>query len=129
MAQVKVYGNKSFLAVSKIPLSDIIHESIVEILKFPQDKKYHRFLSLESSDFIYPAEKSEKYIIIEILMMSGRERETKKLLIKELFKRISENLQISRSDIEICIIESDPVNWGFRGMTGDEIKLNYSVKV
>lgn len=129
MAQVKVYGNKSFLEVIKIPLSDLIHECIVKILKFPQDKKYHRFLNLESSDFIYPAEKSDKYIIIEILMMSGRERETKKLLIKELFKRISENIQISTSDIEICIIESDPANWGFRGITGDEIKLNYSVKV
>ena len=57
MAQVKVYGNKSFLEVSKIPLSDLIHECIVEILKFPQDKRHHRFISLESADFIYPVEK------------------------------------------------------------------------
>jgi Tautomerase enzyme len=103
MAQVKIYGNKSFLEVSKIRLSDLIHECIVEILKFPRyNTKNHRFFNLESSDFIYPVEKSEKYIFIEILMMSGREGETKKLLIKELFKRISENLHISTGNIQFA---------------------------
>jgi 4-oxalocrotonate tautomerase family enzyme len=78
---------------------------------------------------IFPDDKSYKYTIIEINMMEGRTTETKKNLIKSLFKDIEVNLGISSSDIEICIIESPASNWGFRGMTGDEIKLDYKIKM
>ena len=76
---------------------------------------------------IFPDDKSHQYIIIEIMMIEGRETETKKNLIKSLFKNINKDLDISVNDIEICIIESKVSNWGFRGMTGDEIQLNYKV--
>lgn len=78
---------------------------------------------------IFPDDKSQQYIIIEIIMMKGRETNTKKNLIKSLFQNINKELKIALSDIEICIIESEPSNWGFRGITGDEIKLNYEVNL
>ncbi len=129
MAQVKIYGLKISLDKIKSELSDIIHQCIVESLSFPKDKKYHRFISLQKDEMIFPDDKSEQYTIIEIMMMEGREVETKKDLIKSLFKNIHQKLNIENSDLEICIIESPASNWGFRGMTGDEIKLNYKVKV
>jgi len=129
LAQIKIYGLKDNLDEIKQKLSQIIHSTIVEILSFPKDKKYHRFISLNQDDFIFPDDKSNQYIIIEIMMIEGREVETKKNLIKSLFQNINKDLNISVSDIEICIIESQASNWGFRGMTGDEIKLNYKVKV
>ena len=129
MAQVKIYGLKISLDKIKSELSDIIHQCIVESLSFPKDKKYHRFISLQKDEMIFPDDKSEQYTIIEIMMMEGREVETKKDLIKSLFKNIHQKLNIKNNDLEICIIESPASNWGFRGMTGDEIKLNYKVKV
>jgi hypothetical protein len=50
-------------------------------------------------------------------------------LIKSLFKNINRDLDISVNDIEIYIIESKASNWGVRGITGDEIQLNYNVGV
>ena len=129
MAQVKIYGLKTSLGKIKNELSDIIHESIVESLSFPKDKKYHRFILLDQDEMIFPDDKSERYTIIEILMMEGRSTQTKKLLIKSLFTNLKVKLNIDNNDVEICIIESPASNWGFRGMTGDEIKLNYKVKV
>lgn len=129
MSQIKIYGLKDNLDNIKQKLSEIIHSTIVEVLSFPKDKKYHRFISLEKEDMIFPDDKSHQYIIIEIMMMEGRETETKKNLIKALFENINKNLDISVNDIEICIIESNVSNWGFRGMTGDEIQLNYKVRV
>ena len=78
---------------------------------------------------IFPDDKSDKYTIIEIIMMEGRTPQTKKNLIKTLFEDIEKDLNISPHDIEICILESPASNWGFRGMTGDEIKLNYKVNI
>ena len=129
MAQVKIYGLKTSLGKIKNELSDIIHESIVESLSFPKDKKYHRFILLDQDEMIFPDDKSERYTIIEILMMEGRSTQTKKHLIKSLFTNLKVKLNIDNNDVEICIIESPASNWGFRGMTGDEIKLNYKVKV
>ena len=129
MAQVKIYGLKISLDKIKNELSNIIHECIVESLSFPKDKKYHRFISLQEDEMIFLDDKSEQYTIIEIMMMEGREVETKKNLIKSLFTNIHKKLNIENNDLEICIIESPASNWGFRGMTGDEIKLNYKVKV
>ncbi len=78
---------------------------------------------------LFPNDKSEQYTIIEIMMMEGRKAETKKSLIKSLFQNIHQELQFDTNDLEICIIESPASNWGFRGMSGDEIKLNYEVEL
>jgi phenylpyruvate tautomerase PptA (4-oxalocrotonate tautomerase family) len=129
LAQVKIYGLKTNLNKIKNELSIIIHECIVESLSFPKDKKYHRFISLNKDDMIFPNDKSEQYTIIEIMMMEGRTTETKKELIYSLFQNIKQKLNIENNDLEICIIESSASNWGFRGMTGDEIKLSYKVEV
>lgn len=53
----------------------------------------------------------------------------KKRLTRLLLDRISAELGISQQDIEICLMESPAHNWGFRGMHGDEVKLNYRIDV
>ena len=129
MSQVKVFGLRKNLKETREQLSEIIHTTIVDVLSFPKDKKFHRFISFDQENMIFPDDKSQQYIIIEIIMMKGRETNTKKNLIKSLFQNINKELKIALSDIEICIIESEPSNWGFRGITGDEIKLNYKVNL
>lgn len=76
-----------------------------------------------------PSGRSRSYTIIEINMILGRTKETKKNLIKMLFDRFKSELEIEPMDLEVQILESEACNWGFRGMNGDEIKLNYSVNV
>ena len=36
---------------------------------------------------------------------------------------------LSVEDLEIIIIESPPQNWGIRGVSGDELSLDYRVDV
>ena len=129
MSQIKIFGIKENLNPIKQQLSDVIHECIVEALSFPQDKRAHRFFPLEKEDMIYPSGRTDAYTIIEITMIEGREKETKKNLIRLLFDKIQEEVGITHQDIEICIYESPACNWGFRGMHGDEVKLNYKINV
>ena len=120
MSQIKIYGLRDHLDLTKTILSDTIHQCIVAALQFPKDKRFHRFISLEKEDFYFPDSKSTAYTIIEIMMMSGRAEETKKKLIKLLFQEIEQQVGIAPNDLEICILESPACNWGFRGKTGDE---------
>ncbi|MFK7934428.1 MAG: tautomerase family protein [Saprospiraceae bacterium] len=129
MSQIKIYGLRTNLKDIKQKLSDVIHNCVVESLSFPKNKRAHRFINLEKDDFYYPEGRTDEYIIIEIMMITGRTVETKKALIKMLFKEINSQLNISTTDIEISIIESPASNWGFRGMTGDEVSLNYKIEV
>jgi phenylpyruvate tautomerase PptA (4-oxalocrotonate tautomerase family) len=129
MAQVKIYGIREHLEPVKARLSDAIHSCVVEALKFPADKRAHRFFPLERADFYYPASASEKYTIIEISMFDGRSVETKKQLIRLLFERIGSQADRKPNEIEVTITETPRHNWGFRGLPGDEVGLPYKVEV
>ena len=129
MSQIKIYGLGCRLAPIRDQLSNVIHSCVMDALGMPKDKRAHRFIALAKEDFIMPGGRTEAYTIIEISMIEGRTSETKKKLIRLLFDRIQEQISISHMDLEICIYESPACNWGFRGMHGDEIELNYKINV
>ena len=129
MGQVKIYGIAEQLNPIKARLSDTIHQCVVEALQFPVDKRAHRFFPMPKEDMLYPAGRTDAYTIIEITMIEGRTVESKKKLIRLLFDRIRDEVGIGYPDVEICITESPAYNWGFRGMHGDEVKLNYRIEV
>lgn len=129
MAQVKIYGITEKLISRRETLSKTIHRCVMEALGLPEDKRAHRFIPLEKDNFFMPGGRSEDYTILEISMMSGRTKETKKRLIRLLFDAIEKDVGIQPQDIEICIYESAPENWGFRGFHGDEVNLSYKIEV
>ncbi|ELV8623123.1 TPA: tautomerase family protein [Vibrio vulnificus] len=127
---VVIYGIKENLNPIKADLSDVIQLSMTQALGLPEDKRAHRFILLDKSDFYYPSGRSDAYTVIEVNMMEGRKVETKKALIKALFNNIELRLGIAPVDIEITIKEQPPHCWGFRGITGDEVAdLPYKVHV
>lgn len=127
---IVVFGIKEKLNPIKAQLSDIIHGCMMTVLGMPEDKRAHRFIPLAKEDFYYPGGRSDSYTVIEINMMSGRKAETQKRLIKSLFTEIERQLSILPVDLEITIQEQAPHQWGFRGMTGDEVRdLKYQVNL
>ena len=127
---IVIFGIKEHLNPIKAQLSNIIHGCMQSVLGMPEDKRAHRFIPMNKEDFYYPGGRSDAYTVIEINMMAGRKVETQKSLIESLFKTIESELAIAPVDIEIVIKEQAPHQWGFRGMTGDEVSdLKYKVSV
>lgn len=127
---VVIFGIKERLDPIKAKLSDVIHLCMRTELGMPEDKRAHRFIPMNKEDFYYPGGRSDAYTVLEINMMSGRTEETKKSLIKELFIAIESELGITPVNIEIVIKEQPAHCWGFRGMTGDEVRdLTYKVDI
>lgn len=129
MAQIKIYGLADELNKIKGEMSEVIHSCLVEALKLPKDKKFHRFFPLEKDDFYFPPQKSERYTVIEISMFEGRSIETKKNLIRLIFEKFKNEMAFMAEDVEITIFETPSHNWGIRGLPGDELTLNYAVNV
>ncbi|WP_433382376.1 hypothetical protein [Streptosporangium sp. CA-115845] len=46
-----------------------------------------------------------------------------------MFTRTGEALDLPAEDLEIVILESPKVNWGIRGLPGDEPALRYPVTI
>ncbi len=130
MPQAKVYGIREHLVPVRAALSDAINECIADALKFPSDRRLQRFFPMDPEDFVYPAhERSARYIIIEIETFEGRSVDTKKELVRQLYRRIPAATGIEPRDIDVIITEQARHNWGLMGECGDEIKLAYQVKV
>lgn len=131
MAQIKIYGIAERLNPVKARMSEAIHACVVEALKFPVDKRAHRFFPMAREDFYIPGgqDRTDAYTIIEISMFEGRTPEAKRKLIHLLFQRLQADVGVSPADVEITITETPRQNWGFRGQTGDEVGLNYKVEV
>jgi len=129
MSQVKIFGLREQLDPIKRRLSVVIHSCVMEALQYPADKRAHRFFPLDRSDFFSPAGRSDRYTIIEFSMFEGRSVAAKKQLIRLLFERVQKECGIAPQDLEITIFETPKHNWGFRGLPGDEHKLDYKVEV
>ena len=127
---IVIYGLREKLDPIKQGLSDVIHGCMQSVLGMPEDKRAHRFIPMDPSDFYRPGGRSDAYTVIEINMMVGRRVETKKSLIKTLFRQLESELGLSPVDVEITIHEQPAHCWGFRGMTGDEATdLKYRIDV
>lgn len=127
---VVIYGINELLNPIKSQLSEVIQASMTDVLGLPENKRAHRIVPLDRSNFYYPDGRTDAYTVIELNMMQGRTPATKKALIMALFQNIESALGISPTDIEITIKDQPKHCWGFRGMTGDDVKdLTYQVNV
>ncbi|WP_043621797.1 tautomerase family protein [Nonomuraea candida] len=124
MAQVKVYGRRDVWAGRQREVSDLIQSCLVSAWGMPQDKRFHRFLLLDADDFVCP-QRSERYLIIEVLCFTGRSDDAKRALIREIYAKSGYDPE----DVEINIIDTPKVNWGIRGVPADELALTYKVEV
>ncbi|XID74657.1 tautomerase family protein [Alkanindiges sp. WGS2144] len=129
MSQIKIYALKQTIQQQRQALSSAIHQALVSSLNYPVEKKFQRFIALATEDFIYPADRSAQYLIIEISMFEGRSVAAKKALIRQIFSNIQQDCGIDPQDVEITIFETPKHNWGIRGQCGDELALNYKVDV
>jgi phenylpyruvate tautomerase PptA (4-oxalocrotonate tautomerase family) len=129
MPQTKIYGHSEFIQQHRQTLSDSIHACTIEALSYPADKRFQRFISLAQEDFIYPGDRTNQYLVIEISLFAGRSVEAKKNLMHLIYQKLHAALNIAPNDIEIILYEVPSHNWGVRGVPGDELNLNYKIQV
>ena len=128
MAQIKIYGERAHLAEKRTVISDTIHRVARDVLGLPEAKRFHRFVALDSADFIHPGDRSDAYTVIEISMFEGRAAATKRRLLEDLMAKLSAEAGLPLNDIEITIFETPKSHWGIRGQVADALALDYKVE-
>lgn len=130
MPQAKIFGLRETLVPVREQVSQAVNEAISDAFKFPSERKLQRFFPMDREDFRFPAhERSERYLIIEILTFEGRSVDTLKDLVRQIVRRVGESTGIEPRDIDVIIQQQPRHSWGLMGENGDEIGLTYKVNV
>jgi phenylpyruvate tautomerase PptA (4-oxalocrotonate tautomerase family) len=119
MPLITITLHKGRTAQEKRTIADAIHSALVQS-GVPLADRFQRFIELGEDDFIYDptypnlAEaRSDKFIIVEILLSVGRSVKVKKELLKNLISTLETHASLSPSDVMVVFKETQWENWAF----------------
>ena len=120
MPLVTLTVRKPKSAAFKAEVLDAVHAALVSS-GVPVEDRFQRVIELESEDFrfdpIYPdlkSERTENFVLIEILWSVGRSVKVKKKLLEELMASLSAQ-GLDREHVMVCFKETSWENWAFGG--------------
>ncbi len=110
-----------------VAVRDSVASAVIEVLRLPDDDKNVRLIEYPS-DFFQMCPPYE--MLIEITMIAGRTKDTKKKLYQRITEKLESDCSIEKEKTMIIINEQPKENWGLRGgIPADEINLGFNVNV
>ena len=99
-------------------VSKAVQEALISILKIPSDDFFQIIHVLPRKRFLHTPsflglKYSDDFIVLELAFISGRPKETRLALLKELNARIVAGAGISPDDLMIQLIEGPGENFSF----------------
>ena len=99
-------------------VSKAVQEALISILKVPADDFFQIIHVLPRNRFLHTPsflglKYSDDFIVLELAFISGRAKETRLALLKELNARIVAGAGISPDDLMIQLIEGPGENFSF----------------
>jgi len=99
-------------------VSKAVQDALISILKIPSDDFFQIIYELPRNRFLHTPsflgmKYSDDFIVLEVAFISGRPKETRLALLKELNQRIAAGAGISPDDVMIRLSEGPGENVSF----------------
>ena len=99
-------------------VSKAVQEALIRVLKIPSDDFFQIIHVLPRNRFLHTPsfvgmQYSDDFIVLEVAFISGRPKETRLALLKELNQRIAAGAGISQDDVMIRLSEGPGENVSF----------------
>ena len=128
IVRVDIYSG--FPSSYKRAILDSIHGALVHSFKIPEGDRNQTIREFSESDFDRSDGKTKKFTMIEITAFSGRSREAKRELYRQIVANLAASPGVDPNDVLISLNEIELVNWAVQGgKVADEVDLGFSVKV
>jgi phenylpyruvate tautomerase PptA (4-oxalocrotonate tautomerase family) len=121
MPLVTISLSKAWSIEDQKLIADGIHEAIVGV-GFPQADRFQKIHRLSKDQFLYDdrhpnltESRTEKFVLIEIIISFGRSIEFKKELLTRIVRNLKDQPGISPHDVMVLFIETARENWAFAG--------------
>ncbi len=119
MPLVTIGLSKSWSMEDQKLIADGIHEAIIGV-GFPQTDRFQKIHRLSKDQFLYDdrhpnlaESRTEKFVLIEIIISFGRSVEFKKDLLTKIVHNLKNEPGIQPHDVMVLLIETARENWAF----------------
>jgi 4-oxalocrotonate tautomerase len=101
-----------------VRIGDCIHRALVETLHIPHGDRFQLITRHDDREIIYDrsfpdVDRSDSFILIQITLAAGRDREQKKELYAGIAALLSSECDVRPADIFITLTEVPPENFSF----------------
>ena len=94
---------------------DIIHNGLVDAFGIEDWDRFQRITEIDTGDFERPDDKTDDFMIIELTVFPGRDKEQKRKAIEMITDNLNKELGIKKTDVFIILNEPPLENWGLGG--------------
>ena len=119
MPLVTISLSESWSTEDRKLIADGIHEAIVGV-GFPQTDRFQKIHRLSPDQLLYDDRhpnlsdsRTEKFVLIEIIISFGRSVEFKKDLLTRIIRNLKNKPRIPPHDVMVLFIETARENWAF----------------
>ncbi len=120
MPLVQISMRNVFTSTEKKIIHNLVHESLVEALNIPTGDCNQRMMVFDEEHFMIPEGKSERYLLIEVILFPGHATVAKRNFYALLTASLKQ-VNIEKEDVTILLREPEFDNWGIQGIPGSEI--------
>jgi phenylpyruvate tautomerase PptA (4-oxalocrotonate tautomerase family) len=121
MPQVRIETRDHWLQGRNAQLFQAIQDGLVEGIKIPPDDQCLRLITYDAAHFPTPPGKTDRCMVIEIALVTGRTLAAKRAAYAAIARNIQAAFGIDPSDLRIVLEEVDLENWGINGKPASEL--------
>ena len=116
MPVVKIEIMKGRPKEYKSTIFECIYEALDIAISVPRERITLKLTENDETCFVPSPERTSQFILIEIILLPGRDAVLKKSAIEEITRLLGEKLGIVPNDILIIFFDPSKENWGHKGL-------------
>ena len=121
MPQVRIETRNHWLKGRNAALFVAIQAAMVEAIKVPIEDQCFRLITYDADHFPTPPGKTDRCLVIEITLVTGRTLDAKRALYAAIAHNLKEVFGIDANDIRVVLEEVALDNWGINGKPASEL--------
>lgn len=128
MPATRIDTRRGWIGERKANVLEALQRALQLGLKIPASDRCIVLQEHEPDSFIVPSGVGAGYMVVEIVLFSGRSLEAKRRLYRAITDEMSA-FGLAPTDVKTVLVESDRENWGLKGKPGSEVELGFEVEV
>lgn len=129
MLLVTIEARRSWEPEQRLAIIAAVLDGIRLALHLPAEDGTVRFVQHAPEDFVVPPSATDRYLLVQIDLFSGRSANAKRALYRLVFQHLAD-LGIAGTDVMVLLRESDQENWGIRGgIPASDVDLGFRIDV
>ncbi len=108
---------------------EAVHAALVEALEVPADDPTVRLVEHRAENVLVPAQRSDRYTVVEVTMFAGRSLATKRRLYEAVVRHLHA-CGVPTDDVLVVLHEPKTENWGVQGgRPASEVDVGFEVDI